>query len=575
MIPRWGFGLWVTGYPQENQETAAAHVEKHRAEQIPLDAVILDYHWEEHFHNFKWREKLIPQPDKLISDLKSQGVRLGLILTSYLNTHNRPLQKWLLNTFGNNVTPGLEADDERALDEFYEAKTKGYLAHENVRWWFGKGGMIDFTNPGAVTWWQDKLKPLFEAGISFIKNDDGEDLPDDAVTFNGMNGQENHNNYGFYYGKATYEIDLMQDNTNSADPEKNIKPRNIIYARSAWVGSQRYPALFMGDQEANFEGIRRGIRAGLNLAMGGFSYWTADVFGLSGKTTPETHMRYAQWALLSPVARYFFRPAVIDDTRYPWSHKLEVEKNFRKYTKLRMRLLPYFANLGLESYLTGVPIMRPLILEFEKDDRLRKVDDQIMLGPGLMICPVTTQGALKRRIVLPAGRWFDFFSDQCWEGPAEIEYDAPMNHLPLLVKSGSIIPMGNVLQHIPADHQFEDLELHFWPSFQAEYLFFEEDGCSTAYRFSGYSKSRIVINEDAEKIKITIFPVEGKFEGQKAHRELSLFLHNLDESKVKSIFAGSAGIPYQNEQKSLKFSAGYEIFTGIEIITHLLKGDDQ
>ncbi len=95
-----------------------------------------------------------------MAGLQAEGLRLGLILTSFLNTRNRPLQKWLLNTFGKNVTPGLERADERALDEFAEAQADGLLAHENVHWWFGTGGMLDFTNPAAAAWWRAKLRPL-------------------------------------------------------------------------------------------------------------------------------------------------------------------------------------------------------------------------------------------------------------------------------------------------------------------------------------------------------------------------------------------------------------------------------
>jgi alpha-glucosidase (family GH31 glycosyl hydrolase) len=205
LLPRWGFGLWVTSYPQEHQDKVLDLVRNHREKKIPLDAVILDYHWEERFHNFKFRRSLIPDPQALVAGLKAEGARLGLILTSYLNTRNRPLQKWLLNTFGHNVTRGRERDDERAQREFAEANLNDLLAHKNVRWWFGAGGLLDFTNPDTAAWWREKLRPLYELGVEFIKNDDGEDLPDDARSFNGMDGPEYHNIYGLYYGKATYE----------------------------------------------------------------------------------------------------------------------------------------------------------------------------------------------------------------------------------------------------------------------------------------------------------------------------------------------------------------------------------
>jgi len=518
LLPRWAFGLWVTGYPQEAQNHVLDYVRKHREKKIPLEAVILDYHWEEKFHNFQWRPGLFPNPQALVAGLRAEGVRLGLILTSFLNTRNRPIQKWLLNTFGQNVTPGTERDDERALEEFAEAKAKGYLAHENVRWWFGAGGMLDFTNPAAVAWWQEKLRPLFEIGADFIKNDDGEDLPDDAQAFNGMDAREYHNLYGFYYGKATFE----------AHPDKS-KKRSLIYARTAWIGSQRYPALFLGDQKADFESLRRSIRAGLNLAMAGFSYWTADIFGLEGKTTPETHIRYAQWALLSPVARYFIRPEKIDATRFPWSHNAQVEFNFRKYAELRMRLLPYYNTLAHESYLTGLPILRPMTLEFQDDPRLRSLDDQIMLGEHLMICPVVEPGAKSRKITLPEGIWHDFWSERSWEGKIAIEYPAPLDRLPLLVRGGAILPMGPVIQNIPDEHVFDHLELNLWPPYPAEGIFFDDDGLTNAYQQNAFARTRMRAEQSNNKIILRISAAQGNFTGQAIKRRVDIVFHRANQ----------------------------------------------
>ncbi|MEI7848622.1 MAG: TIM-barrel domain-containing protein, partial [Chloroflexota bacterium] len=455
-----------------------------------------------------------------------------------LNTHNRPLQKWLLNTFGQNVTPGLEADDERALEEFDFAKKKGFLAHENVRWWFGSGGMIDYTNPEAVDWWQSKLKPLFESGVDFIKNDDGEDLPDDAVSFNGMDGREYHNIYGFYYGRATYQL-----NTTLKDLPGNSNPRQIIYSRNVWVGSQRFPALFLGDQEADFEGIKRSIRAGLNLAICGFSYWTADIFGLSGKTTAEVHMRYAQWALCSPVARYFVRPQEIDNTRFPWSHNSEVTDNFRKYTELRMRLLPYYNTLAHESYKTGMPLLRPPMFEFQDDARFLSNDDQIMLGNSLMICPVVEAGVTERKIIIPKGSWYDFWSDKTWQGPTEIIYQAPLDRLPILVRGGSIVPMGPVIQNIPAGHKFDLLEYHIWPPFSAETDFYDDDGQSTAYQQGGFTSTHINVKLSGKHLEINISPNMGYFDELQTKCQIYIIIH--DQNFAESAFVNKKEIQIQ------------------------------
>jgi len=233
----------------------------------------------------------------LLAELNDLGIHLGLIFTPFLNNRNLPLLKAGLQLLAKDIPKGMVMGDDRALPEYEDAYRKGCLAHEKATWWFGGGGMLDFTNPEAVAWWNEYLRPLYKQGVAFFKNDDGESLPDNAHSVLGMDGREYHNLYGFFYGKGLSEGMAALDDR-----------RPLIYARSVWVGSQRYPAMFLGDQKPTFECLRRTMRASLNMSLAGFAYWTADVFGLDGKTTPETHMRYAQWALLVPVARYFVRP---------------------------------------------------------------------------------------------------------------------------------------------------------------------------------------------------------------------------------------------------------------------------
>ena len=406
-------------------------------------------------------------------------MRLGLIQTPFLNLRNRPFQKFLLNRLAHNLPPGLEQEDERALPEYEAANTQGFLAHPDAKWWFGSGGMPDFANPAAADWWNGLQRPLYQQGVAFFKNDDGEYLPEDARSAAGMDGCEYHNLYGFYYGRAQFAGAAA------------ARERPLIYARSVWAGSQRYPALFLGDQKPTRQGMQNSLRAGLNLSLAGFAYWTADVFGLDGKTTPELHMRYAQYALFSPIARYFWRPPEIDDTRLPWSHGPQVEANFRQYCELRYRLLPYLVTLAWQAYLSGLPILRPLMLEFQEDPRLAEVADQFLLGDRLMFCPVLQSGARARRIRLPEGAWHDFWSDQSWLGPVEIDYPAPLDHLPVLARGGTILPMGPILQSIPDDHRFTTLQLHLWPPYPAALTFYDDDGRSSDYQHGAYTRTEI------------------------------------------------------------------------------------
>ncbi len=514
LIPRWAFGLFATGYPQEDQQTVVDRLRLHREHHIPLDGLILDYHWEERFHNFHWQSKLFPDPAQFIVDLKTIGIKLGLILTPILNNRNRRLQRFVLNKLAHNVPRGLERTDWRALPEYDEARREGYLAHPKSKWWFGVGGMIDFTNPAAATWWNERLRPLYQQGVSFIKNDAGESLPVDAHSAIGMDGSEYHNLYGFFYSRALYEGQAALD-----------QRRPFVYARSVWVGSQRYPAVFLGDQQPTFPHIRNTMRAGLNLSLLGFAYWTADVFGLEGKTTPETHMRYAQWALMAPVARYFWRPPDLDGTRLPWSHGTAAEENFRTYADLRYRLLPYYYALAWEAHETGLPIIRPLLLEFPEDARFADCYDQMLLGDRVLLAPVAEAGATSRKIALPEGFWYDFWAEESYEGGAEITYAAPLERLPMLIRGGSILPMGPSLTRIGDDHRFSWIKLHCYPPYPAACLLYDDDGLTRAYQRGEFALTRVGVDGDADHTTIRIMPALGNYPGQLPQRAIEIVLH--------------------------------------------------
>jgi len=514
LLPRWAFGLLVTGYPQEHQGVVLERVHQHRLLRIPLDAVILDYHWEQGFHTMRWRASLFPRPDELLAELKVLGVRLGLILTPFLNRRNRPFQRLLLHALAHNRPAGTLFSDERDLPGYAEARERGYLAHPRARWWFGSGGVVDFTNPAAADWWNGRLRPLYEQGVTFFKNDDGEHLPLQARSALGMDGREYHNLYGFFYGRALYEGMARLDDR-----------RPVVYGRSVWAGSQRYPAMFLGDQKPSYKHMRAALRAGLNLGLLGFAHWTADIFGLDGKTTPETHQRCAQWALFCPVARYFWRPAGVDNTRFPWSHNPDVEANFRTYAQLRYRLLPYLYRLAWESYRSGLPPVRPLVLEFPDDARFADMADQFMLGDSLLLAPVLESGAVRRRVLLPAGTWHDFWSGSTFEGGGQIEYDAPLHRLPLLVRGGTVLPMGPELPCIPDDHRFDHLFLHLWPPYPAEGLLYDDDGCSRAYQRGAFSLTRFVAEEDGRRLVVRVAPAAGGFPEQAPSRQVEVIVH--------------------------------------------------
>jgi len=516
LLPRWAHGLWGTGYPQENQDQVLALAREHRRRSIPLDVIILDYHWEQAFHNFRWRRSLFPDPERLIAELRELGIRLGLILTPFVNRENIPLEKRILNWRLRNLPPGEERTDDRALPEYEECVQKDLFSHPRVWWWFGRGGMIDFTSRRAVHWWAGRLRPLLRQGIAFFKNDDGEYLPHTARSALGLAGAEHHNLYGFYYGKATFEALRDLDDR-----------RPLIYARSVWAGSQRYPGLFLGDQTPTFQHMRSTLRAGLNLGLAGFAYWTADVFGLDGRTTPETHMRYAQWALFAPIARYFWRPPAIDPTRFPWSHGPAAEDNFRRLTELRYRLLPYYGQLAWEAYLSGVPMLRPMMLEYPDDERFALIDDQVMIGDRLLLAPVLESGARSKSVILPSGIWHDFWTGQSWAGGVAATVPAPLDRVPLLVRGGAIVPMLPPSASTSVSPGFGGLELHLWPPFGGSYSVREDDGLTRAYQRGEAVSTRIDVEQHEQQVDVRVSSPEGNLPGLARERHWTVVLHSV------------------------------------------------
>jgi alpha-glucosidase len=227
------------------------------------------------------------------------------------------------------------------------------------------------------------------------------------------------------------------------------------------------------------------------------------------------------------VARYFWRPTAVDDTRFPWSHGFATEVNFRTYAQLRYRLLPYYYRLAWESYQHGLPILRPMLLEFPEDVRFADVCDQFMLGDSLLLAPVVESGAVQRRILLPEGTWHDFWSEGTYEGGEEIVYDAPLDCLPLLVRGGTVVPMGPELPYIADDHTFEHLFLHVWPPYPAQGLLYDDDGCTRAYQHGASSVTRFLVEENEGQLVARISPTEGDFPAQVPSRQVELMLHRV------------------------------------------------
>ena len=285
-------------------------------------------------------------------------------------------------------------DIESTLKRLHE--DKGYLVRKpngevwQTDFWQAGMGLVDFTNPAAREWFKDKVKALLNQGVDAIKTDFGERIPRDVVWYDGSPKLSMHNWYTQLYNQAVFE----------AIEETYGKGNACLYARSATVGGQQQPVHWGGDCESTFNGMAQSLRAGLSLASSGFGFWSHDSGGFEGAfPDPAVYKRWVAFGMLGSHSRLHGSTVY----RVPWLFDEEDEKNgvalvpgqtavdvVREFTKLKLELMPYVYQLGLQPHVNGTPVMRSMFVEFPDDPACRTLDRQYMFGPSMLVAPVFT-----------------------------------------------------------------------------------------------------------------------------------------------------------------------------------------
>ena len=314
--------------------------------------------------------------------------------------------------------------------EFAVGKEKGYFVKKpdgSISFrqnWLKDFANVDFTNPDAVKFWQDLIRPTVKLGIWGFKADDGEDIKPDDVFFDGRRGWEMHNEYSTLYNRALTEL-MEQEGVDG-----------LLWARSGSLGNEQYPALWAGDQYARWDQLASLVPAGLSASMSGMPFWGHDIGGYVGQPTPELYIRWAQFGALSPLMQYHgvWR-------REPWEFGPLAEEAYTLLAQLRMNLKPTLIELGHEVERAGLPIMRPMSMEFPQDDRFAATDDQYMLGPDMLVAPVLEEGHVGRAVQFPAGVWQHALWPVSFEGPATREVPIGLLDAPLFVREGATLKL--------------------------------------------------------------------------------------------------------------------------------------
>ena len=287
--------------------------------------------------------------------------------------------------------------------------------------------LVDFTNPEACKWYQDKLAALLDMGVDCFKTDFGERIPVNCVYHDGSDPKKMHNFYTYLYNKTVFELLEAKRGQGEA----------VLFARSATVGGQKFPVHWGGDCWSDYESMEESLRGGLSLLMSGFGFWAHDIGGFEHTSTADVYKRWVAFGLLSSHSRLHGSSSY----RVPWVYDEEAVDVVRTFTRLKAALMPYLYKTSIDTSRSGVPTMRSMVLEFTEDKNCSYLDKQYMLGDNLLVAPIFNAESIGS-FYLPKGTWTDFFTGETVEGGVWVEKEYDYLHLPLMARANSIVAIG-------------------------------------------------------------------------------------------------------------------------------------
>ena len=394
---------------------------------------------------------------------------------------------------------------------FKEGMEKGYLVQradgrgvKQIDNWQPGMGLVDFTNPEATKWYTNKLKTLLDAGVDCFKTDFGERIPIDVKYYDGSDPVSMHNYYTYLYNKAVFGL------------LKEVKGEGeaILFARSATAGGQQFPVHWGGDCSATYASMAESLRGGLSFTLSGFSFWSHDMGGFEMTAAPDVYKRWLQFGLLSTHSRLHGSKSY----RVPWLFDDEAVDVCRKFTKLKLRLMPYLYSMAVKSHKTGIPSMRAMIMEFNDDPATKYLDMQYMLGDSILVAPIfNKEGHVE--YYLPNGKWTHLLSGEVKEGGRWYAEDYDFFSLPVFVRENTLLPIGAV--DTTADYELEkDVQIQVY----------ELNGKGSCKVVTRKGEDAFTVNAVKEGNKLTL-------EASRENPGITYLLRNIHE--VSSVAGGS------------------------------------
>ncbi|MBN2213500.1 MAG: alpha-xylosidase [Bacteroidales bacterium] len=402
MPPLWSFGFWMSRITYFSEEDGRAVADKLRVNRIPCDVIHFDTGWFEYDWrcDYRFSPSRFKDPQKMIADLKKQGFHISLWQLPYFVPQN--------TLFTEIIGKGLAVKDAR-----------GNIPYEDA--------VLDFSNPETVEWYREKIAGLLRMGVGAIKVDFGEAAPLNGIYHSGKTGFYEHNLYPLRYNKAV------------ADITREVNGENIIWARSAWAGSQRYPTHWGGDPANTNTSMAATLRGGLSLGLSGFSFWSHDMGGFVQKTPENLYRRWVPFGMLTSHARSHGIPP-----KEPWEYGEDFMNAFRMADEMRYRLMPYIYAQAKDCSENGLPMVRALFVEYPDDPGSWLIDNEYLFGSDILVAPIF-ENMPERDVYLPSGEWIDYQTGKIYQGGW---HRIAHGEIPviMLVREGSVIPHISLAQ---------------------------------------------------------------------------------------------------------------------------------
>lgn len=467
--PRWALGYQQAHFGYASAEEVLGLAREFRTRNIPCDAFYLDLDYTDQLFTLSWHRTAWPDPVGFNNEMEGMGFKRVNILEPLMTVYD-PL--WAFT----------------AANKWFVTGPTGDPLITNI--WLGDVSFVDFTKAPARDFFKGALKTFLSTGVSGIWADLNEpaanDLPYAIFDFEGQPRYEfaSRNVY------ALWEAATVRDALAEAQP--GLRP--FIVSRSGFAGIQRYAANWSGDTYSTWDSLRVQVQVANSMGLSGQNFFGADIGGFLGAIDAELFLRWLQFGATTPYMRNHSMNT--SPLREPWRFGEPYTSAARSMIEWRYRMMPYLYGLFVAAENSGMPVLAPTFFHHSADTGTHGPSSEYMLGASLLVAPVTTQGATTRSLYLPAGAsWYNYYTDTLHAGGQQLTVAAPIHQLPLMVRAGSILPMGPVRQYASQAVAGESLLLDIFPGANASFTMRDDDGATTAYRTGVYRDTALQWSE--------------------------------------------------------------------------------